>query len=61
MHSRGYVEDLPTKCGQKRYAKMAVLNLSVLPKISFAYEIVFPRPPPSKRGRGTAIAVEGAL
>ena len=25
------VEDLPTKCGQKRCAKMAVLNLSVLP------------------------------
>ena len=30
-HSRGYVEDLPTKCGQKRCFKMAVLNLSVLP------------------------------
>ncbi|EJO22992.1 hypothetical protein HMPREF1148_1014 [Selenomonas sp. FOBRC6] len=30
-HSKGYVEDLPTKCGQKRCAKMAVLNLSVLP------------------------------
>ena len=27
------VEDLPTKCGQKRYAKMAVLNLSVLPYV----------------------------
>ena len=26
------VEDLPTKCGQKRCAKMAVLNLSVIPK-----------------------------
>jgi len=25
------VEDLPTKSGQKRYAKMARLNLSVLP------------------------------
>ncbi len=25
------VEDLPTKYGQKRCAKMAVLNLSVLP------------------------------
>jgi len=25
------VEDLPTKCGQKRCVKMAVLNLSVLP------------------------------
>ena len=25
------VEDLPTKCGQKRYVKMAVLNLSVIP------------------------------
>jgi len=25
------VEDLPTKCGQKRCTKMAVLNLSVLP------------------------------
>ncbi|WP_302815354.1 secretion protein HlyD [Selenomonas flueggei] len=30
-HSQGYVEDLPTKSGQKRCAKMAVLNLSVLP------------------------------
>ncbi|WP_315439475.1 secretion protein HlyD [uncultured Selenomonas sp.] len=30
-HSRGYVEDLLTKSGQKRCAKMAVLNLSVLP------------------------------
>ena len=27
------VEDLPTKCGQKRCVKMAVLNLSVLPKM----------------------------
>ena len=27
------VEDLPTKCGQKRCAKMAVLNLSVLPLV----------------------------
>ena len=32
----GSVEDLPTKCGQKRCAKMAVLNLSVLPYISIA-------------------------
>ncbi|WP_315443915.1 secretion protein HlyD [uncultured Selenomonas sp.] len=31
MHSKGYVEDLPTKYGQKRCAKMAWLNLSVLP------------------------------
>ncbi|WLD83573.1 secretion protein HlyD [Selenomonas dianae] len=30
-HSKGYVEDLPTKSGQKRCAKMAWLNLSVLP------------------------------
>ncbi|WP_071778225.1 secretion protein HlyD [Centipeda periodontii] len=30
-HSKDYVEDLPTKCGQKRYVKMAWLNLSVLP------------------------------
>nr|WP_325191724.1 secretion protein HlyD [uncultured Selenomonas sp.] len=30
-HSQSYVEDLPTKSGQKRCAKMAVLNLSVLP------------------------------
>ncbi|WP_234343862.1 secretion protein HlyD [Selenomonas massiliensis] len=30
-HSRGYVEDLSTKRGRKRCAKMAVLNLSVLP------------------------------
>ena len=29
----GSVEDLPTKRGQKRCAKMAVLNLSVLPKL----------------------------
>ncbi|WLD81798.1 secretion protein HlyD [Selenomonas dianae] len=32
-HSKGYVEDLLTKFGQKRCAKMARLNLSVLPKI----------------------------
>ena len=31
-HSKGYVEDLSTQCGQKRCAKMARLNLSVLPK-----------------------------
>ncbi|WP_071778185.1 secretion protein HlyD [Centipeda periodontii] len=30
-HSQSYVEDLRTKSGQKRCAKMAVLNLSVLP------------------------------
>ena len=30
-HSKGYVEDLSTQCGQKRYVKMAWLNLSVLP------------------------------
>ena len=30
-HSKGYVEDLPTKRGAKGCAKMAVLNLSVLP------------------------------
>ncbi|WP_315437410.1 secretion protein HlyD [uncultured Selenomonas sp.] len=30
-HSKSYVEDLPTKRGQKRCAKMAVLNVSVLP------------------------------
>ncbi|WLD83510.1 secretion protein HlyD [Selenomonas dianae] len=30
-HSKGYVEDLPTQCEQKRYVKMAALNLSVLP------------------------------
>ncbi|WP_234344030.1 secretion protein HlyD [Selenomonas massiliensis] len=30
-HSKSYVENLPTKCGQKRCAKMARLNLSVLP------------------------------
>ncbi|WP_315444714.1 secretion protein HlyD, partial [uncultured Selenomonas sp.] len=30
-HSQSYVEDLPTKRGRKRCAKMAVLNLSVLP------------------------------
>ncbi|MFC2316751.1 MAG: secretion protein HlyD [Selenomonas massiliensis] len=30
-HSQSYVEDLSTKCGQKRCVKMAVLNLSVLP------------------------------
>ena len=31
-HSKGYVEDLSTQRGRKRCAKMAVLNLSVLPK-----------------------------
>ncbi|WLD83541.1 MULTISPECIES: secretion protein HlyD [Selenomonas] len=30
-HSQSYVEDLSTQCGQKRCAKMARLNLSVLP------------------------------
>ena len=30
------MEDFPPKCGQKRCAKMAVLNLSVLPKESAA-------------------------
>ncbi|WP_226372165.1 secretion protein HlyD [Selenomonas timonae] len=30
-HSQSYVEDLSTQRGQKRYAKMAVLNLSVRP------------------------------
>ncbi|WP_071782461.1 secretion protein HlyD [Selenomonas sp. oral taxon 892] len=30
-HSRGYVEDSRAQCGQKRCAKMARLNLSVLP------------------------------
>ncbi|WP_071884682.1 secretion protein HlyD [Selenomonas sp. oral taxon 136] len=30
-HSEGYVEDLLTKSGRKRYVKMAVPNLSVLP------------------------------
>ncbi|WP_071884674.1 secretion protein HlyD [Selenomonas sp. oral taxon 136] len=30
-HSQSYVEDLPTKSGKKRCAKMTVLNLSVLP------------------------------
>ena len=34
-HSRGYVEDLLTISGRKRCAKMAGLNLSVLP-YSFA-------------------------
>ena len=32
MHSQSYVEDLSTKRGQKRCAKMTGLNLSVLPK-----------------------------
>ncbi|WP_106626319.1 secretion protein HlyD [Selenomonas massiliensis] len=32
-HSQSYVEDLLTKSGQKRCAKMARLNLSVLPKL----------------------------
>ena len=31
-HSQSYVEDLLTKSGQKRCAKMAVLNLSVVPQ-----------------------------
>jgi len=30
-HSKGYVEDLSTQRGRKRYTKMAMLNLSVLP------------------------------
>ena len=32
-HSKGYVEDFPPKCGQKRCVKMVVPNLSVLPKM----------------------------
>ena len=31
-HSKSYVEDLLTKTGGKRCAKMSVLNLSVLPR-----------------------------
>ncbi|WLD83529.1 secretion protein HlyD [Selenomonas dianae] len=30
-HSKGYVKDFPPKCGQKRWVKMEVLNLSVFP------------------------------
>ena len=30
-HSKGYVENLSTQRGRKRYAKMARLNLSELP------------------------------
>ena len=33
-HSKGYVEDLSTQTGRKRCAKMAVLNLSVLPYVA---------------------------
>ena len=33
-HSKGYVEDLSTRCGRKRCVKMARLNLSVLPQTS---------------------------
>ena len=33
-HSRSYVEDLSTQTGRKRCTKTAVLNLSVLPKVS---------------------------
>ena len=33
-HSRGYVEDLSTQTGRKRCTKTAVLNLSVLPKVT---------------------------
>ncbi|MFC2314977.1 MAG: secretion protein HlyD [Selenomonas massiliensis] len=33
-HSQSYVEDLLTKSGQKRCAKIAWLNLSVLPLLS---------------------------
>ncbi|WP_315440088.1 secretion protein HlyD [uncultured Selenomonas sp.] len=36
-HSKGYVEDLPTQCGQKRCVKMVVLNLSVLPYIEYVF------------------------
>ena len=36
MHSQSYVEDLQALCGQKRCVKMAVLNLSVLPKMQGA-------------------------
>ena len=32
-HSKGYVEDSRVQTGRKRCATMAVLNLSVLPKI----------------------------
>ncbi|WP_234343839.1 secretion protein HlyD [Selenomonas massiliensis] len=33
-HSKSYVEDLSTMTGRKRYAKVARLNLSVLPIVS---------------------------
>nr|WP_234343886.1 secretion protein HlyD [Selenomonas massiliensis] len=32
-HSQSYVEDLLTKSGQKRYAKMARLNLGIADKM----------------------------
>ena len=35
-HSQSYVEDLSTQCGQKRCAKMARLNLSVLPILQYS-------------------------
>ena len=38
-HSKGYVEDLPTQCGQKRCIKMVVLNLSVLPYIKYVFSL----------------------
>ena len=31
-HSKGYVEDFSTQRGRKRYAKMVVLSLSVVPE-----------------------------
>ena len=38
-HSKSYVEDLLTKTGGKRCAKMSVLNLSVLPR-AYALAII---------------------
>ena len=37
------VEDLPTKCGQKRCVKMAVLNLSVIPQVASLVKILYTR------------------
>ena len=40
-HSKGYVEDSRAQRGQKRCAKMMVLNLSVVPKFDTSHGFSF--------------------
>ena len=51
-HSIGYVEDLSTQSGRKRCAKMAVLNLLVLP---YAYYTLFFKKKLQKRTAAHAV------